>query len=111
LQQADGGWSLSSFDRTERVDKTPQATASDGYATALVALALEANMANADGNDASLHSALTWLEQHQGKDGRWPASSLNKQRDPESNIGKFMSDTATAYAALALEQSAAMATP
>jgi hypothetical protein len=109
LQQADGGWKLASLDSVDRVDKTTQPTESDGYATALVALGLEANVS--DRKDVALQSALAWLNTHQGKDGRWPAASLNKQRDPESNIGKFMSDTATAYAVLALEQSPAKATP
>jgi len=107
LQQPDGGWRLASLDGLERVDKTAQPTESDGYATALVALALEANAAP----NKSLPGALAWLVQHQAQDGRWPSSSLNKQRDPESNIGKFMSDAATAYAVLALEQSQAKATP
>jgi hypothetical protein len=109
LQQPDGGWKLASLDSIDRVDKTAQPTESDGYATALVALALEVNVP--DRKDASLRSALAWLNTHQGKDGRWQAASLNKQRDPESNIGKFMSDTATAYAVLALEQAPAKSTP
>lgn len=101
LQQPDGGWKLSSLDTRERLDKTSQPSASDGFATALVALALEANEGGR--KDASLARGLAWLEKNQGKDGRWQAYSLNKERDPESNIGKFMSDAATGYAVLALE--------
>jgi len=102
LQQADGGWNLASMDKLERVDKTAQPTASDGFATAIVALALEANTSAR--RDPSLDRGLAWLKRNQGSDGRWQAYSLNKQRDPESNIGKFMSDAATGYAVLALEQ-------
>lgn len=102
LQQPDGGWRLASLDMRERSDKTSQPTASDGFATALVALALEANPDGSKGK--SQERGLAWLEQNQGKDGRWQAFSLNKRRDPESNIGKFMSDAATGYAVLALER-------
>jgi squalene-hopene/tetraprenyl-beta-curcumene cyclase len=47
---------------------------------------------------------VAWLEQHQEQDGDWRATSLNKQRDPQSDTGRFMSDAATGYAVLALEK-------
>jgi hypothetical protein len=100
LQQTDGGWKLSSLDGRDRLDKTSQPAESDGYATAIVVLALEENESN---GDASLRRGLEWLKGHQEEDGRWQAFSLNKARDPESNVGRFMSDAATGYAVLALE--------
>ena len=102
-QQADGGWSLSSLGPFERSDGTPVDAASDGYATGLVTLALQrSGMASRPHDDASLQRGLDWLRQHQGPDGSWPASSLNEERDPDSDRGRFMRDVATSYAVLAL---------
>jgi hypothetical protein len=36
--------------------------------------------------------------------GMWPASSLNRERDPTSDLGLLMADAATAFAVLALMQ-------
>ncbi len=100
-QNADGGWSLSSLGQYKRGDNTPLDSVSDGYATGLVAYSLQ--HAGIGAADARVARAITWLAEHQDRTtGRWAASSLNKQRDPKTDIGKFMSDAATAYAVLAL---------
>jgi squalene-hopene/tetraprenyl-beta-curcumene cyclase len=101
-QQADGGFSLSSFVGSwKRHDDTPLETKSDGYATGVVMFALQ--QAGVSRDQPSMKRGLAWLAQNQNKaEGRWLAYSLNKQRDLESDIGRFMSDAATAYAVLAL---------
>jgi hypothetical protein len=102
-QQAEGGFSLSSFvGEWKRHDGTPLETKSDGYATGVVTLALQ--QAGIKRDAPPLNRGLTWLALNQDKtDGRWLAYSLNKQRDLSSDIGRFMSDAATAYAVLALQ--------
>ena len=87
----------------KRRDNTPLETKSDGYATGVVAFVLQERGVPA--SDPKLQRALAWLAKNQEKsDGRWLAYSMNKQRDLSSDIGKFMSDAATAYAVLALNR-------
>ncbi len=104
-QQADGGFSLSSFvGDWKRQDGTPLETKSDGLATGLVTLALQE--AGVRRNQPQLRRGLEWLALNQNKkEGRWLAYSLNKQRDLSTDVGRFMSDAATAYAVLSLQES------
>jgi squalene-hopene/tetraprenyl-beta-curcumene cyclase len=115
LQQPDGGWKLSTLDRGNRLNdgsllwirkqlnialKPPQ---SDGCATGLVVLVLEE--LGTSRQDAMLMGGLQWLQQHQNSDGSWRAESLNARRNPQSDVGRFMTDAATGYAVMALEES------
>jgi squalene-hopene/tetraprenyl-beta-curcumene cyclase len=113
-QRHDGGWSLSSLARVPgtsafrsyvrslvRRDRAPQPPESDGYATGLVTFVLL--QTDTPRKNLQIRQGLAWLERSQNKtEGFWPAYSLNKRRDPRSNVGRFMSDAATAYAVLAL---------
>jgi hypothetical protein len=102
-QQADGGFSLSSFvGGWKRHDGTPLETKSDGYATGAVMFALE--QAGMKRDQPQLQRGLAWLARNQDKtEGRWLGYSLNKQEDLSSYTGHFMSDAATAFAVLALQ--------
>lgn len=110
LEHRDGGWSL------PELDLSPQLTVwqklrkrarfmlhpplSDGCATGLVVFVLE--QSGVSPQDSMVRGGLQWLAQHQRSDGSWRADSLNAKRDPESGVGRFMSDAATGYAVLAL---------
>jgi len=117
-QQVDGGWSLSSLAWTWRgsspkwlaklwirSEGSPFQGKSDGYATGMVAYALEQYGLPAD--NGHLARALDWLRRNQSQtEGRWPGYSLNHAHE-QSATGLFMSDAATAYAVLALTGSGA----
>ena len=101
-QRDDGGFSMSQLiGAWKRHDNTALDSSSDGYATGLIAFALE--QVEAPQTQAPLKRALGWLSRNQiESDGRWPAVSLNNNRAVLSDTGLFMSDSATAYAVLAL---------
>jgi squalene-hopene/tetraprenyl-beta-curcumene cyclase len=115
LQQADGGWALSSLDQGNRERDSRwrwirkqlkialKPPPSDGCATGLVVLILEKS--GTSRQDPMLMHGLQWLERHQDSDGSWSAESLNEKRDPQTDIGRFMTDAATGYAVMALEES------
>jgi len=108
-QRAEGGWCLTDLGTWERMDNSPLEHRADGYATGLAVLVLEETTAanpqfKARAGGPIAHG-IAWLEASQDKTtGAWPAWSLNKARDPKSNVGQFMSDAATSYAVLALDK-------
>jgi squalene-hopene/tetraprenyl-beta-curcumene cyclase len=106
LQREDGGWALSALGTMwKRRDNTTQETRTDGYATAIALLALNAGGMPAE--SSTIEKARTWLMRNQEKDGSFPAWSLNKERDPASDVGRFMRDSATGFASLALQSTSA----
>jgi hypothetical protein len=102
-QHPDGGWSLTDLGQGtwKRHDDTPYDLRSDGYATGIIVLALEENGL---GKAPEAQKGLAWILANQNKsEGMWPAWSVNVKRDPNSDVGKFMSDAATGFSILALE--------
>jgi hypothetical protein len=102
-QNADGGWSAASLGSWQRADGQVQSAASDGYGTALVVASLK-RLAK-DRQLQQLEKGRDWLRTHQSPDdGSWRADSLNRDYPKASEVGRFMSDAATAWAILALSE-------
>ena len=114
-QQSDGGWRLASITWSWRrwstrsiikmwlrEDGTPLEGKSDGVATGLLVFVLQE--AGVPRDNAQLQKGLAWLRNNQTAQGFWPASSVNKKRNPSSDTGRFMSDAATAFAVMSLTE-------
>jgi squalene-hopene/tetraprenyl-beta-curcumene cyclase len=125
-QRDDGGWSLQAMGPWKWSKSAPPVKSpgdldasllsqSDGYATGLVVYTLK--QAGVAPGQAAIRKGISWLEANQraipGSDlpGRaWRAHSLNYDREHGGEKGEpwrrlFMSDTATAFAILALADS------
>jgi squalene-hopene/tetraprenyl-beta-curcumene cyclase len=109
VQGQDGGWSMRDLEKSDVqsgspgwdiVTSYPRGAVSDGYATGLVVLALK--RAGVQERDERLRKGVAWLTSHQASDGTWPTVWVNKERDPQGNIGKFNRDAGAAFALLAL---------
>jgi hypothetical protein len=124
-QRGDGGWSLTTmgpwkWSKTAPPVKAPGdldaalLTQSDGYATGLVVYTLK--QAGVAPTHAAVRKGMQWLETNQRPfavpdvPGRgWHSHSLNYDREHGGEKGEpwrrlFMSDTATAFAILALAE-------
>jgi hypothetical protein len=109
VQGPDGGWSMRELGKVDTrpespgwkiVTADPPGAISDGYATGLVVLALKRSGVPAA--DERLQKGIHWLSTHQTTDGTWPTVWVNKERNPQSNVGKFNRDAGAAFALLAL---------
>lgn len=101
VQGADGGWSLGKLSAWRRRDGTAVSDDSDGFATAMMAVALKD--AGVSAGAKPMRAARAWLIAHQSAEtGALPAASINKVREPTADAYLFMTDAATGFATLAL---------
>lgn len=101
LQRSDGGWSMESLGKgwvgRRGKEANPDAP-SDGYGTGLVVHVLR--QSGVPASEAALHAlqrGRAWLASNQRQSGRWFTPSLNGVKQ------HYMSDAASAFAVLALD--------
>lgn len=101
LQGKDGGWTTTALGPWPEHPDAPQPLATDGYATAFLAFALQ--QCGVNRSEPHMAKALTWLRTNQNAEhGYWEALSINKSHPAQATPSKFMRDAATGFAVLAL---------
>jgi squalene-hopene/tetraprenyl-beta-curcumene cyclase len=99
IQNADGGWTLAALGTWPRHDgaaNDPKGP-SDGYATALAAIALCQRDSVRD--SLPVRNALQWLDMNERISGRWYTRSLYTDR-----FKNYLSNMATGYALIAMHE-------
>ena len=100
-QQSDGSWTTASMGPFVAQPGAPEPSGGNAYMTAFTAFVMQQQSPGV--RDSRIEKALNWLRAHQNPvTGRWPAVSMNKKYPAGSQESKFMTDAATAFAALAL---------
>jgi hypothetical protein len=95
-QRPDGGFRLGDLGGWKRKPES-----ADGYATGLAVYVLRG--LDEPAASPSVARGVDWLASHQQASGGWLAESVNSDRiDDDDFVSGFMSDAATAFAALAL---------
>ena len=98
LQRRDGGWSMPSLGKDwvgRKGEKSDPNAPSDGYGTGLSVYVLR--QAGVAATDAAIQRGRAWLATNQRASGRWFTRSMNGVAE------HYISDTATAFAVLALQ--------
>lgn len=98
LQRRDGGWSMQSLGKDwvgRKGEKSDPNAPSDGYGTGLCVYVLR--QAGVASSDPTIQRGKAWLATNQRASGRWFTRSMNGVEE------NYISDTATAFAVLALK--------
>lgn len=102
-QRADGGWALEDFGPWQKELFGAPEPASNSYATALATFILQRS--GVKKSHPNLVKSRAWLAARQDPEsGSWAAQSMNKHFDAKAMPAKFMRDTATGFAVLALAE-------
>ena len=103
LQQDDGGWSVYGIGKWKRPDGSAQITQSEAYATAFMLFVLQ--RCGLTPEEETVQRGRAWLQANQRESGRWFS------RSPRRDRMHYLSNAATNFSIMALEDVKHRATP